>query len=239
MHIDMSNIYWRWLSKHINQCLNLYFYTWVMLYTTVSNTVTLSQQPVNYRGCPPKPVIDIMSNQSCRRGRWHPTNQDTQSGQPIRPSRLLQVKRCWGPILIRDSCLTADNMHDYWTVCLFQLTISILLLIPGDISTLIDCFSFASWLVYGVTSLSLIVLRFTEKDLHRPYKVGNQSLSSPRILRFRDSQNIRRKCNLSQNCRKTRNLPFFLSINALISIFKAFLPSNTQNMNPSPKQNLK
>ncbi|XP_071091589.1 b(0,+)-type amino acid transporter 1-like isoform X1 [Haliotis cracherodii] len=54
---------------------------------------------------------------------------------------------------------------------LFTLTISILLLIPGDISTLIDCFSFASWLVYGVTSLSLIVLRFTEKDLHRPYKV--------------------------------------------------------------------
>ena len=44
-------------------------------------------------------------------------------------------------------------------------------LIPGDIGTLIDFFSFAAWLFYALTIISLIVLRFTMKDANRPIKV--------------------------------------------------------------------
>ncbi|XP_041376052.1 b(0,+)-type amino acid transporter 1-like [Gigantopelta aegis] len=49
--------------------------------------------------------------------------------------------------------------------------IALLMIIPGDIYSLIDLFSFASWLFYGLTFASLVVLRFTKKHDHRPYKV--------------------------------------------------------------------
>lgn len=53
-----------------------------------------------------------------------------------------------------------------------QLTVSLCLIIPGDLSTLIDFFSFASWLFYGITTVALLVLRVTEPGTHRPYKVS-------------------------------------------------------------------
>ncbi|KAF5895569.1 B(0,+)-type amino acid transporter 1, partial [Clarias magur] len=43
--------------------------------------------------------------------------------------------------------------------------------IPADINVLINYFSFAQWAFYGLTALSLIVMRFTKKELHRPVKV--------------------------------------------------------------------
>lgn len=46
------------------------------------------------------------------------------------------------------------------------------MIIPGDIGSLIDFFSFTSWIFYGMTVLALIVLRFRAKDAKRPYKVG-------------------------------------------------------------------
>ena len=51
---------------------------------------------------------------------------------------------------------------------------SVILVIPGNIESLIDFFSFAAWMFYGVTMLSLVVLRYRSpyKDKHRPYKVG-------------------------------------------------------------------
>ncbi|RUS80092.1 hypothetical protein EGW08_012138 [Elysia chlorotica] len=54
---------------------------------------------------------------------------------------------------------------------LFTLMLSLCLIIPGDLSTLIDFFSFASWLFYGLTTASLLILRVTEPNMHRPYKV--------------------------------------------------------------------
>ncbi|XP_046549202.1 b(0,+)-type amino acid transporter 1-like [Haliotis rubra] len=54
---------------------------------------------------------------------------------------------------------------------LFTIFISLLMIIPGDIGSLIDFFSFTAWAFYGMTFLSLIVLRFRMKDAPRPYKV--------------------------------------------------------------------
>ncbi|XP_061198388.1 b(0,+)-type amino acid transporter 1-like isoform X1 [Saccostrea echinata] len=45
------------------------------------------------------------------------------------------------------------------------------LIIPGDLSTLIDFFSFSAWISYGFTVLSLLVLRRTEPKTERPYRV--------------------------------------------------------------------
>ncbi|XP_074602018.1 L-type amino acid transporter sobremesa [Brevipalpus obovatus] len=56
---------------------------------------------------------------------------------------------------------------------IFNAIISILYVLPGNIESLIDFFSFTAWLFYGLTMLSLIVLRYKSpyKDFHRPYKV--------------------------------------------------------------------
>ncbi|XP_013381452.1 b(0,+)-type amino acid transporter 1 isoform X3 [Lingula anatina] len=54
---------------------------------------------------------------------------------------------------------------------IFTACIAILMIIPGDISALIDFFSFTAWLFYGATFAALLVLRFRQPDLPRPYKV--------------------------------------------------------------------
>ncbi|NXQ29757.1 BAT1 protein, partial [Alaudala cheleensis] len=54
---------------------------------------------------------------------------------------------------------------------IFYGTIAILYIIPGDIDTLINYFSFAVWIFYGLTVLGLIVMRFTRKEFKRPIRV--------------------------------------------------------------------
>ncbi|XP_042907812.1 b(0,+)-type amino acid transporter 1 isoform X2 [Parasteatoda tepidariorum] len=54
---------------------------------------------------------------------------------------------------------------------IFNAVLALLMIIPGDIGSLIDFFSFTAWLFYGLTFLALIVMRHTKKDLRRPYKV--------------------------------------------------------------------
>lgn len=49
--------------------------------------------------------------------------------------------------------------------------VAIVTVIPGDLSTLIDFYSFSIWLSYAATVLALIILRFTQPNLPRPYKV--------------------------------------------------------------------
>ncbi|XP_052818675.1 b(0,+)-type amino acid transporter 1-like isoform X2 [Mya arenaria] len=53
----------------------------------------------------------------------------------------------------------------------FTLLMSILVIIPSDLTTLIDFYGFCIWLAYGVTVFALLVLRYTEPKLSRPYKV--------------------------------------------------------------------
>ncbi|KAF4094406.1 hypothetical protein AMELA_G00014670 [Ameiurus melas] len=54
---------------------------------------------------------------------------------------------------------------------IFNALLGIFYIIPADINSLINYFSFAQWAFYGLTALSLIVMRFTKKTLHRPVKV--------------------------------------------------------------------
>ena len=53
-----------------------------------------------------------------------------------------------------------------------QSIIALIMIIPGDIGSLIDFFSFTAWIFYGAAMLALIVMRFTKKDAPRPYKVN-------------------------------------------------------------------
>ena len=52
-----------------------------------------------------------------------------------------------------------------------QSLIALLMIIPGDIGSLIDFFSFTAWIFYGGAMVALIVLRYTKPKAPRPYKV--------------------------------------------------------------------
>ncbi|XP_043921998.1 solute carrier family 7 member 13-like [Protopterus annectens] len=54
---------------------------------------------------------------------------------------------------------------------IFSTIISSVFIIPSSLLSLTGYFGFSSWLLVGLTCLSLIVLRFREPTLHRPYKV--------------------------------------------------------------------
>ncbi|XP_060041658.1 B(0,+)-type amino acid transporter 1 [Erinaceus europaeus] len=54
---------------------------------------------------------------------------------------------------------------------IFYGIIAIIYIIPGNINSLVNYFSFTAWFFYGLTVLGLIVMRFTRKDLERPIKV--------------------------------------------------------------------
>ncbi|CAN2389380.1 L-cystine transmembrane transporter activity, partial [Pristimantis euphronides] len=49
--------------------------------------------------------------------------------------------------------------------------IGMIYIIPTDINTLINYFSFAVWSFYGLTIAGLVVMRFTKKDMKRPIKI--------------------------------------------------------------------
>ena len=55
----------------------------------------------------------------------------------------------------------------------FKALIALIMIIPdaSSFTTLIDYFTFASWIFYGLTFLSIIVLRIRKPDWERPYKV--------------------------------------------------------------------
>ena len=66
---------------------------------------------------------------------------------------------------------------------LFHALVAVGMVLSGSIEGLIDFFSFTVWIFYGASMLALIVLRYREPKLHRPYKVGsNLNLTSTEIL---------------------------------------------------------
>uniref|UniRef100_A0A8B9UG55 Solute carrier family 7 member 13 n=1 Tax=Anas zonorhyncha TaxID=75864 RepID=A0A8B9UG55_9AVES len=54
---------------------------------------------------------------------------------------------------------------------IFSTTIASIFIIPSDLLMLTNYFGFSTWLMIGLTCASLIVLRYREPNLHRPYKV--------------------------------------------------------------------
>ncbi|KAK2527918.1 Slc7a13 [Columba guinea] len=72
------------------------------------------------------------------------------------------------PVLISmlnvHSCTPAPAM-------IFSTMIASIFIIPSDLIMLTNYFGFSAWLMIGLTCTSLIVLRYREPHLHRPYKV--------------------------------------------------------------------
>lgn len=71
-----------------------------------------------------------------------------------------------------------------WPLLVLQTFLAALMVLLGDIFALIDFFSFTAWMFYGSTMAALLVLRYTMKDVERPYKVGNKSSFIMHALRY-------------------------------------------------------
>uniref|UniRef100_A0A3B3RW14 b(0,+)-type amino acid transporter 1 n=1 Tax=Paramormyrops kingsleyae TaxID=1676925 RepID=A0A3B3RW14_9TELE len=54
---------------------------------------------------------------------------------------------------------------------IFNGILSMFYILPADIDSLINYCSFAQWAFYGLTASALIVMRFTRKDMKRPFRV--------------------------------------------------------------------
>ncbi|KAL5022199.1 hypothetical protein ScPMuIL_001354 [Solemya velum] len=54
---------------------------------------------------------------------------------------------------------------------LMTTTLSLVLLIPSDIGSLINFLGFTDWIIYGGVMVALLVLRYRRKDIHRPIKI--------------------------------------------------------------------
>jgi amino acid transporter len=62
------------------------------------------------------------------------------------------------------------------TAILLLAILSIIMIVPGTFKTLVNFYSVCAWLFYFLAVLALIVLRFKEPELKRPYKTW---LSTP------------------------------------------------------------
>lgn len=72
----------------------------------------------------------------------------------------------------------SDVIHFFY----LQVILAIILVLMGEIFALIDFFSFTAWFFYGLTMASLIVLRCTQKERQRPYKVSRVHKEGLRVL---------------------------------------------------------
>ncbi|XP_066241737.1 b(0,+)-type amino acid transporter 1-like [Saccopteryx leptura] len=54
---------------------------------------------------------------------------------------------------------------------MFTAVVALVLVIPGDFSTIVNFLSFLAWVTYGTTISCLLYLRMKNTDLPRPYKV--------------------------------------------------------------------
>ena len=58
-----------------------------------------------------------------------------------------------------------------YVAVLLQALIACILIIPGNFESLVNYFGFVTWIFNALVVISLIRMRYTEKDLERPFKV--------------------------------------------------------------------
>ncbi|XP_069724756.1 B(0,+)-type amino acid transporter 1 isoform X2 [Phaenicophaeus curvirostris] len=99
---------------------------------------------------------------------WNQLNYITEELK--NPYRLVYVAGREGHMLKLLSYISIKRLTPAPAIIFYGI-IAIIYIIPGDINTLINYFSFAVWIFYGATILGLIVMRFTRKELQRPIRV--------------------------------------------------------------------
>lgn len=71
-----------------------------------------------------------------------------------------------------------------------QGLLTFLFLLIGNINNLIDFTSFLSWIFYGVAMIALILMRYTKKDVYRPFKVRQKIIFLNNFLKILTSNSF-------------------------------------------------
>lgn len=125
--------------------------------------------------------FSLFLNDSWHASAWHLENIDYRRGDnsngnsyiPFTESKVCCVT-LFNSIFFSKTHFSENLLflYEVWSY-ISQVCIGILLVVGlGNLGSLIGFFSFAAWIFYGLTALSLVILRFTEPTLHRPYKVN-------------------------------------------------------------------
>ena len=64
------------------------------------------------------------------------------------------------------------------------MVLAMVMVIPGEVRTLISFLSFSSWLFTGFVCVSLVVCRIRHPDIPRPYRVSILLLGYAYVLLF-------------------------------------------------------
>uniref|UniRef100_H2ZQ45 b(0,+)-type amino acid transporter 1 n=1 Tax=Ciona savignyi TaxID=51511 RepID=H2ZQ45_CIOSA len=94
------------------------------------------------------------------------------NGSAFTASRLTYAAGRNGHMLKLFSFISVERLTPS-PALIFNSFIALLMIIPdaSNFSTLVDYFTFASWIFYGATFLSVLVLRYRRPDWERPYRV--------------------------------------------------------------------
>lgn len=91
------------------------------------------------------------------------------NGTLVGGSRVLYASAREGHMVSLVSMLDVRRMTPTLSI-VWNIIIAIVMVIPADIGSLIDFFSFTSWIFYGLVMVSLIVMRWTRPNDERPFK---------------------------------------------------------------------
>jgi solute carrier family 7 (L-type amino acid transporter), member 9/15 len=64
-----------------------------------------------------------------------------------------------------------SNFSTPWVALLIQMVVAIIYLFLGDLQTLVNYFGFTAWIFYSFIGVALVRLRYTKKDLPRPFRL--------------------------------------------------------------------
>jgi len=85
-------------------------------------------------------------------------------------SRLIQVTASQGQ-LPKTFSKISSNFETPINASILQTIISIFYVLTGSYNTLVNLYSTSTWIFYGLCVLGLMILRFTQPHMERPYRV--------------------------------------------------------------------
>lgn len=65
-----------------------------------------------------------------------------------------------------------ESPNSNFFLLFFQGLLTLMCLLIGNIISLIEFASFLTWLFYGISMVALLVMRYTKRDVKRPFKVN-------------------------------------------------------------------
>ena len=87
-------------------------------------------------------------------------------------------------VLLQIVGMVAVDFHTPGPALILSGVLTLIYIIPNDFDTLVNAFSFTTWLFHALVIASVLILRFTHKEYPRPFKVSIPVISKFGLLRI-------------------------------------------------------